>query len=131
MRLKAKTFYSASKRPLLPRNRVTLHLSIGERLEGRFQSGKISSSANRPSGYTLKFSTTKTSSIGCFVVARFAAGFAIHEAVGADADVDHRLAQTAIFFALAAVFWFFALCATILCGAGSDGHVAYISPSDS
>ena len=56
------------------------------------------------------------------VVARFAAGFAVHEAVIADADVDDRLAQAAILFTLAVALGHIALHATKLGGAGRGRH---------
>src|SRR5271169_6208096 len=57
-----------------------------------------------------------------FVVARLAAGFAIHETIAANADVDHRLAEAAEFFALARVLGLFALRATVFGGTGSGTH---------
>jgi hypothetical protein len=63
-----------------------------------------------------------TPSIRRFVIAGAAAGLAVHEAVGANANIDYRLAEAAIFLALAAVFRHFALRATVFGGAGSCGH---------
>jgi len=57
-----------------------------------------------------------------FVVAGFAAGFAVHEAVVADADIKCGLAEAAELFALAGVFRLFALRASVLGGTGSGGH---------
>lgn len=57
-----------------------------------------------------------------FVVAGGAAGFAVHETVGAKADIKHRLAETTEFFALATAFWLLALCAHDLAAAGSGTH---------
>jgi hypothetical protein len=61
------------------------------------------------------------------VVAGFPAGFAIHQAIGAYADIDNRLAQTAILFALATILGLFTLRATVFCGAGSGTHGANVS----
>lgn len=60
--------------------------------------------------------------IGGFVVAGGAAGFAVHQAVRADAHVEYGLAKAAVFIALALTFWHFALCATGFGLAGSGGH---------
>jgi len=57
-----------------------------------------------------------------FVVAGRAAGFAVHEAVGADADVELRLAEDAELVALALIFRHFALAAAEFGVAGSRGH---------
>jgi hypothetical protein len=62
-----------------------------------------------------------------FVVAGFAAGLAVHQPVGADANVDRCLAEAAEFFALAAVLRFLTLRATILGGAGSGRHEARLA----
>jgi hypothetical protein len=60
--------------------------------------------------------------VGSFVVAGDAAGFAVHEAVLADADFEDGLAETAVLVALALVFRHLALGATGLGVAGSCGH---------
>jgi hypothetical protein len=60
--------------------------------------------------------------IGGFVVAGVATGFAVHEAVFADANVELRLAETAEFLALALIFVFFALPAAVSRVACSGGH---------
>lgn len=57
-----------------------------------------------------------------FVVAGGAARFAIHQAIGANAHIDHRLAQAAILLALAASFGLLALCAATLRRTGSSAH---------
>ena len=63
------------------------------------------------------------------VVASFAAGFAIHQAIGANADIEDGLAETAVLFALATIFRLFALRATVLCVAGSGAHGANVALS--
>jgi hypothetical protein len=67
-------------------------------------------------------------SVRGFVVAGVAAGFAVHEAVSADADVELRLAKTAEPFALALVFSHFALAAAVFGVPGSSGHNNNIGP---
>ena len=59
---------------------------------------------------------------GGFVIAGGAAGFAVHEAVPADADLENGLAEATVFVALALVFRHFALGATVFGGTGSGGH---------
>ena len=66
--------------------------------------------------------------IGRFVVAGRAAGFAIHQAVGADANVELRLAQAAELIALAFVFRHFTLPATVLRVTGSGRHDTNLAP---
>src|SRR5206468_12962273 len=56
------------------------------------------------------------------VVAGFAAGLTVHQAVGADADVDHCLAKAAVFLALALALGPLALSAAVFGGTGSCGH---------
>jgi hypothetical protein len=63
-----------------------------------------------------------------FVIARAAAGLAIHQPVGADADVELRLAQAAEFFAGALRLRHFALRAQALATAGSAGHSSNVAP---
>ena len=53
------------------------------------------------------------------VVAGGAAGFAVHQAVGADAGIDYRLAEAAELFAFTLIFRLFALCAAVFGVAGS------------
>ncbi len=60
--------------------------------------------------------------IGRFVIAGGAAGFAVHEAVGADADVAAGLAEAAEFLTVALAFRSFALEAAEFGGAGCSGH---------
>ena len=60
--------------------------------------------------------------VGSFVVASMAAGVAIHQAVGADANVELRLTEAAELVADALVFRHLALAATVLGVAGSGGH---------
>lgn len=56
------------------------------------------------------------------VVAGLAAVFAIHQAIGADADIDYRLAKAAELIAIARTLGHFALRTTIFGGAGSSAH---------
>ena len=60
--------------------------------------------------------------VGGFVVAGGAAGFAVHEAVFADADVELRLAEDAELIAVAVILRHFALAATKFDVAGSGRH---------
>jgi hypothetical protein len=59
--------------------------------------------------------------VGDFVVAGFAAGQAVVEAVLAKADIELRLAEAAVSLAVAAVFAHFALGAAVLLGGCSHG----------
>jgi hypothetical protein len=63
------------------------------------------------------------------IVASFAAGFAVHEAVVANANVDDRLAKTAIPFAFATVLGIIALQAAIFRAAASSAHAANLARS--
>jgi hypothetical protein len=66
-----------------------------------------------------------------FEIAGFAAGLAVHQAVGADANVLHGLAQAAIFFALAERFQLFALRTTISVRTSACAHrVKYSSHAE-
>ena len=60
--------------------------------------------------------------VGSLVVAGFAAGLAIHQAVGADANVELRLTEAAELIADALVFRHFTLAAAVLAVAGSGVH---------
>ena len=59
---------------------------------------------------------------GSLVITRRATGFAIHQAVGANADIDDRLAETAILLALAVSFGLLTLRATIFRETGRNAH---------
>lgn len=61
--------------------------------------------------------------LGSLIVASGAAGLAIHEAVGAETDVDHRLTQAAVFFALAVPFRLLTLSAAEFGCTGSGIHI--------
>jgi hypothetical protein len=61
-------------------------------------------------------------SIRGLVVAGAAAGFAVHQAVGADTDIEDSLAQTAVFITLAAALRLFTLRAANFRGIGSGAH---------
>lgn len=65
----------------------------------------------------------------CLVIASGAAGFAVHQAVGADADVEHCLAKAAILLALAVGFRLLTLRTTVLRGTGSGTHEANLARS--
>jgi hypothetical protein len=60
--------------------------------------------------------------IGGFVVACGAAGFAVHQAVRTNADIEYGLTEAAVLVALALTFGHFALRATGFGLAGSGGH---------
>ena len=62
--------------------------------------------------------------IGGLVVAGAAAGLAIHQSIFAEAHINDRLAQRAIFFALTILLGLLALRAAGFRGAGSGGHIA-------
>jgi ABC-type spermidine/putrescine transport system permease subunit II len=57
-----------------------------------------------------------------FIVAGAAAGFAVHEAILANADIELRLAEAAELFALALRLRALTLRATVIGVAGSSGH---------
>jgi hypothetical protein len=61
------------------------------------------------------------------VVAGVAAGFAVHEAVLANADIELRLAEAAELIALALSLGHFALSAAVLGLAGSSGHSSNVA----
>jgi hypothetical protein len=69
----------------------------------------------------------KSCLVGGLVVAGGAAGFAVHQAVVADARVDDGLAQATEFFALARSFGLFALGAFEAGGAGSGTHMPNVA----
>ena len=62
------------------------------------------------------------------MVAGVAAGFAVHEAVLADADVELRLAEAAELIALALSLGHFTLSAAVLGVAGSGRHSSNVAP---
>jgi hypothetical protein len=66
--------------------------------------------------------------VGGFVVAGVAAGLAVEKAILAEADVEHRLAETTILVAFALVLRHLALGATEFSGAGSCGHKNNVAP---
>jgi hypothetical protein len=66
--------------------------------------------------------------VGGFVVASGAAGFAVHEAVFADADVELGLAEDAELVAVAMIFRHFALAAAEFERGGSVGHGSNVAP---
>ena len=57
-----------------------------------------------------------------------AAGFAVHEAVLANANFEHGLAKAAVLLALALALGHFALCAAVFAWAGSGGHINNVTP---
>lgn len=65
--------------------------------------------------------------VGGFVVTGFAAVFAVHQAVGAKADVDHGLAKAAEFFAIASSFKLVALCAVVFGRTGFGAHAVNVA----
>ena len=62
-----------------------------------------------------------------FVIAGGAAGFAVHQAVQTDADVECGLAEATVLIALTLTFGHFALCATGFGLAGSGGHKSNVA----
>src|SRR5208282_2037718 len=66
-------------------------------------------------------------SVGGLVIAGCAAGLTVHEAVGADADVNRPLAEAAVLLALAGVFGFLALRAAVFRTSGSGSHGANVA----
>ena len=62
----------------------------------------------------MKSSAKPETSAGGFVVAGGAAGFAVEEAVLTKANFEDRLAEAAVFFAVAALFRHLALHAAVL-----------------
>jgi len=65
------------------------------------------------------------------IVGGGAAGFAVHKAIFADANVELRLAQATEFFALALGFRFFALGAAEFGGSGCGAHESQFSATPS
>ena len=61
------------------------------------------------------------------MVAGVAAGFAVHETVLANVDIELRLAEAAELIALALSFGHFALSATVLGLAGSGRHSSNVA----
>ena len=68
--------------------------------------------------------------VGGLVVTSGAAGLAVHQAVGADADIDNRLAQTAVLLALTLSFGLFTLRATVFRGTGRGAHGVHASAEE-
>src|SRR5579864_7761937 len=66
-----------------------------------------------------------------FVVAGRAAGFTVHQSIGADADVDHRLTEATEFLAFAVSLRLLALCATVFSRSGCGTHTANVAPTRS
>jgi len=62
-----------------------------------------------------------------FVVAGCAAGLTIQQPVGAESNINQRLAQAAIFFAIATALRLVALRATVFGGTGSGAHGANVA----
>jgi hypothetical protein len=60
--------------------------------------------------------------VGGFVVAGLAAVLAVHQAIGANADVRHGLAEAAEFVAIAGSFGQVALCTVVFGRTGSGAH---------
>jgi hypothetical protein len=67
-------------------------------------------------------------SVGDFVVAGFAAGQAVKEAIPAQPNIHLRLAKAAVSLAIAAVFGSLTLHAAILVFRGSSGHGGTVAP---
>ena len=65
--------------------------------------------------------------VSSLVVACRAARFAIHQSVIAEAYVNHRLAQAAVFLTLAISFGLLALRAAIFCMTGTGAHEITLS----
>jgi hypothetical protein len=68
--------------------------------------------------------------IGGFVVAGLAAVFAVHQTIGANADVNYGLAEAAEFIAVARTLGHLALGTTIFGGAGSGAHESNVARLD-
>ncbi|SRR5579872_180918 len=64
---------------------------------------------------------------GGLIVAGLAAGFAIHEPVVANADIDYSLAQAAELLAFTLSLWLFALRAAVFSRAGSGAHAITVA----
>ena len=73
-------------------------------------------------GQELKARTRPRPRLGNFIIAGFAAGLTVIEAILAQADFHQRLAEAAVFFAVAAVFGHLALHAAVLPVCGGGGH---------
>lgn len=88
------------------------------RMEGRTWVRKSLRIGSKPAGCRGSMLIRGLVFAGC------AAGLAIHEPIGANADIQRRLAKTTELLALAAVFRLLALRATIFCQSGSGTHSA-------
>lgn len=69
----------------------------------------------------------KPSLVGRLVIAGGAAGLAVHQSVGADADVECGLAEDAEFIAFTGVFRLLALCTFDLGRTGSVAHAQNVA----
>ena len=88
--------------------------SFVRKLESRQVAGSFWSKSDRD--------RAASDSVGGFVVARRAAGFAIHEAILANANVNHRLTEAAELFALTRALDLLTLRAMDFRGTGSGAH---------
>jgi hypothetical protein len=75
-----------------------------------------------PEARSRKLKVRSRPRLGYFVIARFAAGLAVIQAILAQADFHQRLAEAAVFFAVAAVFRHLALHAAVLPVCRRGGH---------
>jgi hypothetical protein len=64
-----------------------------------------------------------------FIVAGFAAGFAVHQSIVADADVHSGLAETAEFLTFARALGLLTLRAAVFSGSGSSAHAPTLTCS--
>jgi hypothetical protein len=76
----------------------------------------------RCDGAQKELRVSRRRSVRQFVVTRFATAFAIHQAVGAEAHLELRLAIHAEFFAIAARFRLLALSANDAADSWLSGH---------
>jgi len=139
-RSKQKTFYSALNPWVLPRKRIVncpnscsetlLQRDLDFRGPTRTDAkerekccrGKLARSCISARGCTIANGIRFFNSVGGLVVTRCATGFAVHQPVCADADIDDGLAQTAILLALTLRFGLFTLRAAIFRGTGRSAH---------
>jgi hypothetical protein len=142
---KQKTFYSALNPPVLPRKRIVncpnscsetlLHGNFRFRGSPRTDAEEREKCCRRKLARSCTFAHDRMIArcarfenlVRSLVVTRGAAGFAVHQAVRADADIDDRLAQAAILLALTLRFRLFTLRATILRGTGRSAHAVNAS----
>jgi hypothetical protein len=86
----------------------------------RWNGGRVVAVDEREAAHSYQLQVSVL--VGCLVIACSTAGLAVKKSVGAEADVNHGLAEAAVFFALASRLGLLALGAANLGGTGSGAH---------